>query len=103
MGGRSQPQLVFVVGGEQHWAAHEWVPVSRTEFAQIITRLKTELRGKTLTNALLLLFIHVFSFLFSHSVCAVGSWLLNYFSSVSTFCRSLVYIVLLGYYFFFSF
>jgi hypothetical protein len=70
-----EAQLAFVVGGEQHWAAHEWLPVSRTEFAQIITHLKTELRGKTLTNALFMFF---FFFFFSHSLCAVGSWLLDF-------------------------
>jgi hypothetical protein len=41
-----EAQLVFVVGGEQHWAVHEWIPVSRTEFAQIVSRLKVELQGK---------------------------------------------------------
>jgi hypothetical protein len=82
-----EAQLAFVVGGEQHWAAHEWLPVSRTEFAQIITHLKTELRGKTLTNALFMFFF--FFFFLSFTLCrrflAAG-----FYFSFSSFCRTLL-------------
>jgi hypothetical protein len=52
---KEEAQLIFVCGGEQFWAVHDWQPDSRAFFADILSRVKAECTYKCSSPVLSLL------------------------------------------------